>query len=91
MAMSMMLEPSSDKPMRAKPLSIATFVKIRAHIDSLGKKAKAASKKVADWKKRLLKVHKALVEANKELDFLRVKIWWGTRHTSSKGPTLSKN
>lgn len=61
--------------MLAEPLPIVTTMEIRTHIDNLKEKVKAASRKVVDDKKRLLKVQKMLTETTKEIDHIQAEIW----------------
>lgn len=57
---------------------LPTVIKIEVHIDSLEKKVKAASKKATD-RKKLSRAQKALREAKKEIDYLRVEIRRGDK------------
>ena len=69
-------KPSSGEPIIAESLPEA--VDVRAYIEGLKRKVKEASKKVSDWKKRLLKVQEALrkeslEEVNKVLGAMSVE------------------
>lgn len=65
--------------MVVEPLLITMTIEFRADINNLERKVKVASKKAANWKKRLSKVQKVHVGATKEVDHLSMKIRWGDK------------